>query len=472
MAMDASDVSVTATKIDVLSTDGVLVNFDEVVTAVNLDTPGTITIAGTGPYTYTITAANYRELEISSGCIINFEEGDTINWIWSASSSTIVVFEIASGAVVTIEPNVTFDFGSNSQTYMRAYFYCYGSCTAEATLGNEIIFKHYRSIYMYPYQAQSFAYCNFEDQTYNGYALYFSNVGTQAWAQCDMDHITVSGSTGYVYFATGGMIPTNLNLTNWVIDGGSTGLQIFGYPGVYFDSWTIKNASSYPSVNGSGLQAGQTWYNTPGVLAENSYQPYVYFDNCLFEDNDAGIYNYVTYYHSVTVFDNCEFKGTGTRIYANYYATMFLINPTYTNTNVNPVTFGSLGNVFIADHLTLNITYKGNPVEGASVTIVQSEGHIVINGVTDSNGKVLNPYGKETVLPISQQTSTAVYDLWADSIAGGRYYTISVFKEGVGSYSEDFTFSSANTKNISLKTYVELDPGITKQITHKIINGV
>jgi len=462
--------TVTATKIDITSTGGVEATWAECVTAINTHTAGTITMTGS-PNEYTITAASYRELEISSGCIVRFEEGDTINWMWDATASTYVVLEFANGSVTTIEPNVTFDLGSNSQLYMRGYVYMHGSVTAEATLGNEIIFKHYRSCYMLPYQAQSFDYVNFEDLTYAGYALYFSNYSNLSWAQCDMDHITFSSTVGNVYFVNGGMIPTNLNLTNWFMDGGTNGLLIYSHAGVYFDTWTIKNTSAAPLAYGSGTIIGPLFYNSPGVRVKNDHQPYIYFKDCLFEDNDAGVYNYLTQYHSVTVFDNCEFKGTGTRIYATNYATMFLINPTYTGANANPVTFSSTGNVFIAEHLTLNVTAEGSAVEGAVISIIQSEGHIVINGTTDSNGKLLNPYGKETVLPISQQTATSVFDLWADSIAGGRYYTISIYKEGVGAYTEDFIFTGSKTINAVLYPVVETNNDY-KSITTKIIGGI
>jgi len=194
----AISVAITSIKIDITSTGGVQVPFSDVVTAVNANTAGTITGSGTDADPWVITATAYRELEISSGCKVLFESGTRINWQWSTTSGTYYILDMAAGSTVHIEEDVIFDLGSTG-TYRRGYVYSRGSLIINGTLGNEVIFKNYRSMYIYPYNYDvTIDHCKFQNATYsNGYMVYVSyDQCSTAMAHFTMTNITVENTNG------------------------------------------------------------------------------------------------------------------------------------------------------------------------------------------------------------------------------------------------------------------------------------
>ncbi|MEA2037565.1 MAG: hypothetical protein U9O94_08705, partial [Nanoarchaeota archaeon] len=168
----AVTVSVTATKIDITSTDGVQETWDTCVTAINAHTAGTVTGTGTSGDPYTITAASYRELEFSSGVKVKFVAGTYTDWQWGTTSGTYVIFDASSGCEIEIEQGCNFNFGSTG-TYKRGYVYLYGKVTAQASSGNEIVFENYRSMYIYSRDTQVMDYVFLKNCTYSsGYMIY------------------------------------------------------------------------------------------------------------------------------------------------------------------------------------------------------------------------------------------------------------------------------------------------------------
>jgi len=472
----AVTVTVSSIKIDITSTGGVEATWAECVTAINTHTPGTITIVGS-PAVYTITCpSTYRELEISSGCIVRFEEFDEIRWEWSNTSGSYYVFEIASGSTVTIEQNVTFDIGY-SGTYHRGYVIWSGNITAEATLGNEIIISGHRRVYLYPYDNSTYNHIIIKNSAYASESLFFNGRLTNYNGSVEMDNILVTNDNGNYYgcvYFDGFIKPwENLHVNGITVDHCYRSFaNLYSY--MRLTNCTFKNNQNYSQTYGVG---GNNSHYIKGSNSAPShkytFQNYGYFKDCLFQDNDLGAYEVYNHYDSFLFFENCEFKGvtyTTGRIYNNNNSVVYFKNPTFTNLT-NPIQFNSTGVYLHVDFLTLTVTKDGSPVEHANVLVHQSEDKFRINAVTNSDGQLVDSYGNHLILPIQEQTAASTYVQWSDSIGSGRYYTIEIYKEGVGTYSEDFTFTAGTTINAVLETNIVPDDTF-KHITHKKIKGI
>jgi len=441
MAMDASDVSITAIKIDIQSTNGVQAPWSECVTAINLDTPGTITIDDTDPYAiiYTITATDYRELEISSDCKILFEEFDTIRWFWSASSSSVVLLEFVDGSECVVEEGFTFDLGYTG-TYRRGYIYIYGKLTLNGTTDNHIIFKHYRNFYFKARADQYWRYVDFADVWYSGgYNIYFSYDMISTEPIIDIKYVEVYNieHTNYgSFFIQQQGLKGNIIFDNWYIHDMNYGLYITQSTTKFVDC-TFENHTIQPLLYDCGNNIGrelQTERNA-NTTNQQSFQPFLTFENCLFKDLDNPNYMAYIYYGSNVYYKECTFERTGTPtgvwggpIISNNGTAVFN-DCTFTNLSSNKLIWGGA----CLDGREVAITVKdlsNEPIEDASITILQSEGKEKWIGKTDENGQLLNIHGDNPVLIEREEYTLGVYIDWSNSEVGGQYHSITVSKDG------------------------------------------
>ena len=319
----AVTVSISATKIDITSTGGVQETFGTCVTAINTNTAGTITGSGTSVDPWIITAAAYRELEISNACKVLFEADTYLYWNWSNTSGTYVVMDFATGSETVIEQNCVFNFGYVG-TYTRGYVYVYGKLTIQGTSGNEVIWKNMRSIYFYPRGDQDWDYLKIQDSSYSvGYIPYltYSNNYILPIPTVHLNHITIEDTRGtyngrFYWLYSGNPIDTYL-FENFSVDHITYPIYLASSNGKFINS-TFKNSSvqavNYNSGNGIGLP-----FNTSKSVLHNqkTFQPMSVFDGCTFDNCDAGSYGMTNYYAGRILYKDCTFMNQITGLYAS-----------------------------------------------------------------------------------------------------------------------------------------------------------
>ncbi len=453
--------TVTATKIDITSTGGVQEPFSAIVAAVNAVTAGTITGTGTPADPYTITAASYRELEISSGCKVLLEDDTNIQWQWDNTSGTYVVFELASGSEMEIGANVVMDFGYTG-TYHRGYAYWYGKLTAVNTEGNEVLLKNMRSNYFYPRADQTVDYLKIQDCSYAGGYMFHRNYDgyTTEEPSCSYKHITVENTNGNyygrIYWGQNASVP----LDNETFDGWH--IEHIDYPlSTTAGNFKIKNTTfkdckyqtlSYSGGNGTGLP-----FNTSKakLLNNKTFQATSVFDNCVFDDTDnngvpgAGAYGFYTAYGGRTLMKNCTFKNLSYGAYAIQGA---LVMWTGINTFIDVTTekrWGNNGTHFLARELDLIVNdEEGVPMENAAISVIQKstipkEWHV---GLTNSIGKLVNVWGDNPVFIEKEETATGVFEDWTTD---GHQLVVSA--PGYKTHVVDITFDSNKTVVVGLE---------------------
>lgn len=430
--------TVTAIKIDITSTGGVQETWGTCVAAINAKVSGTITGAGTVGDPYTITAAAYRELEISNGCKILFEANTFTRWFWSATSGTYVILEFATGSDCVIEEGCEFDLGYTG-TYRRGYMYTYGKLTITGTVSNPVIFKNYRSGYLYFRDDQDWDYVKFQDTTYSsGYMIWLSySQYTSIYPTVNLNHITVENTNanywGRVYAGYTSTMPRDeLTLNNWHVE--HLYYPIYSVSGsVKFTNSTFKDtiiqAYSYDAGNGIGLP----FVTSKDKLANSkTFQPMNVFDTCTFDDLDNGVYAVYCYYPGRTLFKDCTFQNQSNGVYTSQGSIVL-----WEGTN----TFVGIGThrrwAYNATHLhvrRVKLTVQdvdGNPISQASVSLIQAsspskEWHA---GLTDSNGELKNVWGNDPILVEKEEVSTGVYQQWSNDTNNDLYHIITVAKK-------------------------------------------
>ena len=449
------------TKIDIISGDEVGNTLEEVYQAVIAQDPARMNRTGTGPYIYTISPKAgqvYCELVISSGVKITCEQNDTLQWSWGTTSSTYYILDITSNSELVVEEGFTFDFDI-AGTH-RGYAYFLGKITMIGTVSNYIVLKHMRSVYTYAYQDELFQYVKYQDSTYiSGYLFNYSNHSTVSTGRLIVENCifedTRGSYNGYIYFAYG-VAPFHLvTFKNNIIDHIRYGLMNY-VSTAKVEGCTIKNCYEPSSLcYGSGHSIGSSYkpskMSTEEEITREIFQPYTYFKNCKFIDNDLGVYCSDVYYRSHVLFEDCEWEGIS---YSNMYALRvyynsiaFLINPVFTNIRIPPVypNINSKGAVLYSDWLTVNVKDDvGDPIENAVISIIQSEDKLKLNGLTDSNGALKNVWENNVLLPIKEEISDGVYENWANDIEG-RYYEIFISFPNKVEYYEKFTFTGEKT---------------------------
>jgi hypothetical protein len=88
----------------------------------------------------------------------------------------------------------------------------------------------------------------------------------------------------------------------------------------------------------------------------------------------------------------------------------------------------------------------GTPIEGASVSFRQSEGHEAWAGFTDVNGQLKNANGYDTMLVEKEETATGVFQDWTTD---GHKLTVAL--DGYKVNTQDITFDSDKTIIVNLE---------------------
>ena len=427
----AISITVTATKIDVTSTGGVLVTMSDIVAQI-----ADITVMEKVGDIITIKRAAgqiYREFEISSGCKIDFESGKTYNFEGITNSGSYIQLDVAYDSYIKIGENTHFDFNSDSQTYSRGYQYFSGEVDAEASLGNEIIMEHYRNIYITPRNDQYWDYIILKNNMYSsGYFLSFvSPAYTTEIPTVSFKHITVTNDNGNYY---GSAIYANISgipLVNYIFE--DWNISHIAYPlYVYHFSATLKrfNISDttiqgilYSVGNLSGTPTQST--NVAKYAIGSTYQNYLIFDDCTFDDLDNGIYNFTCYYPGTTVFKNCSFNNQTYGVYVAYSGiARFVGTNTFTNISTSDKRYTYGGSTL--DSFEIGITIQdedGNPIENVSVSITQDDEYEHFERLSNSNGEVLSDFGYKTFLTNKAYYAVSSYEDWSA-------HTVSVVKDG------------------------------------------
>jgi len=434
--------TVTATKIDITSTGGAEVTFGEVVTAVNAVTAGTITGSGTSGDPYTITAATYRELEISANCNVTFEANTYVQWQWSNTSGTYVVLDMASGSTVTMEEGVHLDFGYTG-TYRRGYIYLYGALYVNGTSGNGVEWSNYRSFYDYSRDHVEVEYLTLKDPTYSsGYMYHFENYATLDNKEArSYNNVTVTDTSGNqggrIYMVDMGNPVTNTTWADWTV----TDLEYIylNITTCKLTRWNIESLKQYISVSGSGHAVGSRYETSKDDtgFSDKYFQPSLMFDNCTIGLSTNQSYILYVRYGSQLYLKNCTFL---TDNILNYYGSRILEygdenrigGSRIWNSDATYLRCREIG-VKVQDS-------SGNPIEGATVILVQQpdrkEEHC---GFTNSDGKLLDMFGNNAKVVQREETSANNFEDWSNDLAGGTaYHSLVVSKYGYGTYSTNF----------------------------------
>jgi hypothetical protein len=503
----ATSVTLAATQITVTATEVGGSTIDQLCTAIN-DT-AYMERTGSDPYTYTIkqgSGVGYaRILQINTGCRINMtNNGDTLVWVngGTYASNFYQLYIVGNGSMFYVNGNdITIDMGATA-TVPSPSCLCYGNLTLLGTAGHEVIVKNWGS--------------------------YFPLASSQQYStdnQVRMEYVKlqdtrIASAIIYVGYATAGRINAILkNLTieqvagtvgygNGISLGNKSGFECImenityskiNNPLIFNTGEAIKIKDSLFSLSNAytGLNYGE-----PYGIGTNQYNPLnvnnicnqiqTTYDNCIFESN----YNssgtkyafYYVYYNAVVKFKNCTFRkeasssiyrGIGTIAYGG--TVVFIGTNTFTDyTNYKwGVDRSGLpnGRTLFGKEVTILVKdSNGDPIPNAFVRITQSDGNETYNWVTNSSGYVKDVFGDDCYLIEYEDTSTygtGTLTQWSDSIASGRYHTITVSAPGKVSYSLDFELAATTSFTVTLQDVGETLPTKPefKFITHKKIKG-
>jgi len=444
----AVTVSLTSTKIDITSTGGVQATLEEVYQAVIAVDATRMTRTGTGtsadPYVYQLipgTGAAYVELEISSGCKVLFQNSGSnysrLEWTWGSTTVATYMLDFASNSEVEIEPGFIFDLDATSASHY-AYIILRGQINAVGTLGNEIIFKHYRNLYFYPYAGtHTFEYVKFMDTTYSsGYMFYMTYLQAASPVTVSMKHITVmntSNTWGRIYINYVSTPPTDWALEDWRIE------KVY-YPlyttasTVRLVRWYFKDTSVQAIVYGCGTGSPPPVITTKSDSSPTKdFQPAFIFEGCTFDNTDLGNIAAYCYYPGRIIFMSPTFIGLNYGAYSAY-SSLVCWHGTITMASGTKKVWSTEGR-----HVTVRqvgITVKdlnGDPIEGAVVSIQQSEMKEWYSATTNADGEVLNIFDMKPFFIEKEETSNGVFVNWSDSIADGRYHEFVATADGYSS---------------------------------------
>ena len=401
--------TVTAAKIDITSTGGVEVTMSEIVThladaAVMEEVGTTITIKKSAGLTYA------REFEISNLCKIVLEEGYTLEWESITTSSTYYYFEIAIGAEFRIERDCTMNFDADSTVYNRVYTLIYGKLTIEGEVGHEVTWRGFRANLFYNRTGGDVAvtYCNFEDCTYvQGYYLYItSNAYTGTYPTISFTHCRMTDTTTYLGYGirvNPGQFPmTNFTFNYIHMEHIYTPVYSDGAKGLKFTNSTFKDTTNQLQIYGASGTGGVLPIKSPNIREEatqNTLQPAIRFEDCIFDDCDSGVYGTYNYYGNHIVFKDCTFMNMIYGHYSSYDSIASLLG-TQTYTNMTAKWTNAYGGGTLLSH-EIGITIQdsdGNPIEGVAFTSTEVNGYEIWTGISDSNGAILSVTGDKIIL--------------------------------------------------------------------------
>lgn len=400
----------------------------------------------------------YKGLTFNNGVIISLTAGDTLNIQGSTNTATPTQLVINTTAEFTVGAGCTINFNSDNQATSYGYWYSYGKFTAVGTLGNEIIIKKYRNFYLCPRMNTTIQYVKFQDFTLTSAYCIYADYSALTFANGYIPTVIIQNvtieNTNANYYGSGLYFPGyNIPFTNWTFDNiifNHLSYVIYGLNGNHTLKLTncrfLNITNNTPLYNVGG--GTHPVYNTSKVEYTNrkNYQPYFYFENCIFDTCVAGVTLIMVYYVSLVYFKNCTFRNETNGVYCQFggIAMWEGIN-TFTNVTTNRLWTLDGTHLHCRD---VSITVKdinNNPIENAQVSIRQSQDYERWSGFTDVNGQLKNIWGNNTKLVEKEETATNTFVNWSDSIASGRYHIITVTKEGFSTETQNIEVTSDKT---------------------------
>ncbi len=229
---------------------------------------------------------------------------------------------------------------------------------------------------------------------------------------------------------------------------------------------------SYSSGSGIGIP-----YNTSKIeLCNNkTFQPMCVFNNCVFDNIDAGVYGIHHYYGGRLLIKDCEFKNLSYGILTGYGAVTFLHG---TNTFTNVTThkrWSNQGTYLHVRELDLTINDEnGNPLENAAISIIQQstiakEIHV---GHSNSDGKLVNVWGDNPIFVEKEETSTGVYEQWSNDAESGLCHRVIVSYEGYVTAYQDVEFTEEKTNGNAITIQLELPSECSSSATRISTNRI
>jgi hypothetical protein len=235
----------------------------------------------------------YCELEFAADCIVLFQNSGSnysrLDWTWGVTTSAVYILDFAANSHATIEAGFIFD-GDTAGTH-QGYFHFRGELSAVGTSGNEIVFKNFRSVYIYPYRYnQTWDYVKMMEVTIStGYVPYinFPQTGVGK-ATLSMKHITIANSTainyGRLQFTDLATPRDDYIFEDWDIDNIDYILYMLG-SSVKLVRFTFNNSSGtayvYCSGNAAGIPVETVKYD---LTNHKTLQPSVVFEDCTWND--------------------------------------------------------------------------------------------------------------------------------------------------------------------------------------------
>jgi len=451
--------SITASIIEVQAGDGTLAQLYtdcEAQDATAMSNPG-------GGQIYAV--EGQRELELESGVVLEMEPGDTLRWDNRTGSDVSMDFQ--SGSIFNVGINCTIDgdFDGAGSNARYTYWYQYGESNLIGTSGNEITIKHiYGCRFFYREGENStWDYVNCEDAVYGNYGVINLQASLDGKPAHSFTNITCTDSRasanvrGYgLYFQHGDF--SGCTFDNFSVDGVE---YMVGSPGIAM--FKVTN-STFQNCDASGIGvaggAVRPYYHFNGESTTpylNGYnQPKITFDTCTFYDNyqSHATYRYGFSYNmsGVIKFKDCTFGGANTQRYGSlcYYRGVSLyVDCTFTNCT-NPYYISNKGGHYDCKTLTLTVQDKdGTAIQGAIVTVRETNGKHVSYFETNASGEVKDVHGDDPIFPYRQITNNAgtsfnnwsTYDLTVSDITS----TYTTYKE------TGLDFTSDVSKTITLR---------------------
>lgn len=453
----AVTVTVNATYIYVdtsLSTD----NFDDVYTAVGDD--AILSRSGSvGSYVYTVLGNRILWIR-NTDTYCTLQSGATINFAYTISRSP--GFRV-DNATFKAEAGSTINFNSlNNNIYNRVYLY--GAVFLEGTSGSHVTLNNVFELYYYFY--------------IDGFYKQWEYVDINS----DENYTTVNNLIVFTW--DGSSFPSVSGNNYWrnvVIDGdpsssgtkrGRINVQIEQLKFQEFTDCTFQNMNyGWLGYSGGAKFTRCTWKDNAQSLifrgADGAYQVLngrvgntperqgqyfgFSFDECVFDGNANGAYAFYLFYKGIGRFKNCTFQNGSSNGYRNTYASLAYFQGTQTYSG-NGDDVGLFGYSVInhAYELDLTVTSDGStPVEDAVVQVRQKEGNETVTFTTNSSGKIKDIFGDNPVFTYRQEGPEGTYDTWSDG-TGDQIHILIVYKEGVGTHTEEISFTSDQTKTITL----------------------
>jgi hypothetical protein len=469
-------VTYTNTIINVISTDVGGNSIDEVCTAIN--NSSVMERTGTNPYTYQIkqgVGVMYaRNLILASGCVIKMENmGDTLQWMHTTYAPNYYTFTINSGSQFHItKGDITIDLGGSASTPSPSIL-LYGKFIATGSVGHEVIIRNYGNILHTPKAGVNYIdwdYVKLQDtHTALGYvSLTYRcySVGVGALKNVTFEQISAPVTYGAGIILASSPIGIGFVIEDCIFRNSNSHINFFAG-----ELLKIKNSlfskldSVVPNLANPVVSVNSSLCYNPLNSFNKINQSQITFDGCIFESNynTAGT-KYAFYqlaYSAVAKFKNCTFrKEASSSIYRCFNVitggsvAIFIgdnIFQDYTNTkwskdSESRTLFGKDVSIRVLDE-------NGAPIEDASVRITQAQEYEYWNWLTDSNGYVKDIFGDNCYLIEKEDTSatgTGTWVYWSDSIAAGRYHTITVYAPGRKSFTQNFILTETTAFEITL----------------------